>query len=41
MKAANEALTAQCASDPTSADIEHLEDPEAQHIEMVRAAAAR
>ena len=37
MRAANEALADQCANDPTSADIEHLEDPEGQHIEMVSA----
>ena len=37
MQAANDALADQCAQDPTVADIEHLEDPEGQHIEMVRA----
>ncbi|KAL1520027.1 hypothetical protein AB1Y20_023505 [Prymnesium parvum] len=34
MQAANEALAMQCADNPASADIEQLDDPDAQHIEM-------
>lgn len=35
MRAANDALAKQCASDPTVVDIEYLEDPDDLHIEMV------
>ena len=37
MRAANEELERKRAADPTSIDMEHLADPDAQHIEMVRA----
>jgi CHAD domain-containing protein len=35
MRAANDELSELHASDPASADIEHLSDPDAPHIEMV------
>ena len=37
MHAANEQLEQRKEKDPASVDIEHLEDPDAQHIEMVSA----
>lgn len=36
LRAANEDLECKAATDPSSVDMEHIEDPEAQHIEMVR-----
>lgn len=36
MQAANEELAVKHAEDPSSVDIEHLDDEDAQHIEMVR-----
>ena len=36
MKTANEQLEVQHASDPSSVNVEYVEDEEEQHIEMVR-----
>ena len=38
LHAANDALERQRAADPESVNIEHINDPDAQHIEMVRPA---
>ena len=37
LKTANDELETRRAADPTSVNVEHVEDESAQHIEMVRA----
>ena len=41
LRVANEELARQQSADPSSVDIEHLSEPDEQHIEMVRSARAR
>ena len=36
MRTANEQLERQVEEDPMSVNVEHVEDPDAEHIEMVR-----